>query len=62
MLMMSYCLCVINMFNMLFRPKKLYSNLPRVAVEESVLKDVDTRQVESVDNDLFDELFGGLDR
>lgn len=50
------------MFNMLFRPKKLYSNLPRVAVEESVLKDVDTRQVESVDNDLFDELFGGLDR
>ena len=62
-MLLSYCLCVINMFNMLlFRPKKLYSNLPRVAVEESILKDVDTRQVESVDNDLFDELFGALDR
>ena len=41
-----------------FRPRKLLLQLPLVAVDETVIKVEDSRQVESAGVDIFDELFG----
>ena len=41
-----------------FRPRKVLLQLPLVAVNETVIKVEDSRQVESAGVDVFDELFG----